>query len=154
LINTLDLFELNPYNVISVPTDNTGYMIKGVNAWIKNTGSYAKKQNCSPHLLDPLIKVIIGTPLVLKVISSLRAVFSTSNMLIKRKWKEFCERNGADKTIPHLRKSTRAWGTIWRSVNDLIKIYEIDKVEITKVEMIYSFLSEFDSKMQKDLSYC
>jgi hypothetical protein len=57
-------------------------MIKGVKAWIKNTGSYDKKQNFSPHLLNPLIKVIVVT-----FISSLRAVFSTSNMLIKKEMK-------------------------------------------------------------------
>ena len=149
-----EMFEIDLEKLVSVPTDSTGYMQKGVNEWIKQMKLKAKKISCSTHLTDPELNTILQCKKTENLLICIRAVFAKHHYKIKKSFIEFLETMQVETGFPYCKKSTRAWGTVWRSVDDLLQTVVESKgetKEITKLELIYAFLlkCEIDDNEKK-----
>lgn len=131
-------FSFDPESIVSFPL----YMVKAIQIWCAKQNILAFKVACTPHLFDPEITTILCIASINSVVSSLAVVFAKHSHKIKRNYAQILDERELNRGLPKFKKSTRAWGSIYRTIMYLTKEIKIDEDYFSKLELINIFLLE------------
>ena len=107
--------NINPFNVVSFPTDSASYMKPAIEKWNEENNTNAFKIPCTSRLLDPSITGMIGPKTQLGLImASIRNCFPKHHINIRRRFSQYIEELNIETGFPYFKETTRAWGSDFR----------------------------------------